>query len=171
MISENVACLCEGSAEEIILNKLLDGNKLIFTRDNLLDNRILRVRNAETFASKHLNYSFTDIISVYRIHDSPRENFKMPKAYQNKVKILDVFTKPEIEILLLLNEGKYENWTRSKNDKPSIYAKSLFPGVKIKSKEFNDSYWDCDSIIKSAELYKQKSSSSEGMVLFDLIKH
>lgn len=35
-----IACICEGSAESVIVNKLMDAGKFIFTRDDLLDNEV-----------------------------------------------------------------------------------------------------------------------------------
>lgn len=42
-----VACLCEGSMEQAIIEILLDNNRLIFKRDDLLDGEVLRCRSAK----------------------------------------------------------------------------------------------------------------------------
>jgi len=45
-----------------------------------------------------------DKISVIRILDSRRENFKLSKAYEHKVDVINVITAPEIEMLIIFNE-------------------------------------------------------------------
>lgn len=54
-----IACICEGNAECSILNMLIDADKLIFTRNDLLDGEVLRCRNARTFENKHLGKGFS----------------------------------------------------------------------------------------------------------------
>ena len=41
-LAEYVACICEGGAEETIINILLDNNCLIFSREQLLEEKPLR---------------------------------------------------------------------------------------------------------------------------------
>ncbi len=52
-------------------------------------------------------------ISVIRILDSRRENFKLSKAYANKVDVINVITAPEIEMLIIFNEDKYKEIKQS----------------------------------------------------------
>ena len=44
MMTKYIACICEGGAEAAIMNMLLDQNKLIFSRDELLEGEILKKR-------------------------------------------------------------------------------------------------------------------------------
>lgn len=41
-----ILCICEGTAEEEVINMLLDNNKLIFTREDLIDCKVIRTRKA-----------------------------------------------------------------------------------------------------------------------------
>lgn len=43
-MTKYTACICEGGAETAILDLLLDQNKLIFSRDDLLEGEILKTR-------------------------------------------------------------------------------------------------------------------------------
>lgn len=45
-MSKYKACICEGGAETAIMDLLLDQNKLIFSRDELLEGEILRIKKA-----------------------------------------------------------------------------------------------------------------------------
>lgn len=50
MDSDFYACICEGAAaEEEIMNILLDANKLKFSREQLLEEKIIRCRMACNF--------------------------------------------------------------------------------------------------------------------------
>ena len=55
------ACICEGAAEAAIIDVLLDNDLLIFE-------------------TRYLRKGFNELISVIRILDSRRENFKLRKA-------------------------------------------------------------------------------------------
>ncbi len=104
-LAKYVACICEGSAERAIIKLLLDENRLIFTWDDLLEGEILRCRNAKKFEEQHLRKGFTDKITVLRILDSRRENFKLSKAYVGKIDVVNVITAPEIEMLVIFAEN------------------------------------------------------------------
>ena len=65
-----VACLCEGSMEQAIMEILLDNNRLIFEREQLLEEEILRCRSAKNFERDYLNKTTNEMITVYRILDS-----------------------------------------------------------------------------------------------------
>ncbi len=76
-LSKYVACICEGSTEQAIIELLLDSGKLIFSRENLLENEVLRCRSGKKFEEQYLRKGFTEQITVLRILDSRRENFKL----------------------------------------------------------------------------------------------
>lgn len=71
------ACICEGSAENAIMDILLDHNLLIFSREEMIEEEIIRCREGKKFEEKYLRKGFMDKISVIRILDSRRENFKI----------------------------------------------------------------------------------------------
>ena len=100
-----VACIAEGAAETAIIDILLDHHLLIFDREEMLDEQVLRCRSASMFESKYLRKGFSGKITVYRILDSRRENFRMSKA----ITVINVVTAPEIEMLITLNENRYDD--------------------------------------------------------------
>ena len=75
------ACICEGAAESAIIDILVDNNLLIFPRSEMLDESVIRCRNAKRFEESYLRKGFDDQISVVRILDSRREEFRLSKAY------------------------------------------------------------------------------------------
>ena len=42
-----IACICEGGAERAILDLLLDSHKLIFKREELIEEEVLRCRSVK----------------------------------------------------------------------------------------------------------------------------
>jgi hypothetical protein len=170
-LSKYIACICEGSAERSVIKLLLDNNQLIFTWDDLLEGDILRCRNAEKFEEKYLRKGFTEKITVLRILDSRRENFKLSKAYAGKIKVINVITAPEIEMLVIFAEGRYEEYKKSKK-KPSIFCKEDLKLSDVKSSKFVESYFsNVEDLVSAIYKYRQVSDIKKGEnVLADLIK-
>lgn len=170
-LSKYVACICEGTAEEVIVSKLLDADRLIFTRDNLLDEEIIRTRSAAAFEQQYLRKGFQDKITVLRVLDSRRENFKMSKAYEHKIDVINVITAPEIEMLIILNEGKYDAYKRSRK-KPSDFCKEDLRMSGVKSRVFVEKYFsDTNRLIDAIQEYRRVSNIPAGeYTLFDLLK-
>ena len=75
------ACICEGSAEEAIIDILVDNDLLIFNREEMLEERVIRCGSAKRFEERYLRKEFDEQISVIRILDSRREEFRLSKAY------------------------------------------------------------------------------------------
>ena len=88
------ACICEGAAESAIIDILLNHGLLIFDREELIEEEVIRCREGKKFEEKYLRKGFKDKISVIRILDSRRENFKISKAYASKVDVINVVTAP-----------------------------------------------------------------------------
>lgn len=164
-----IACLCEGSMEQEIMEILLENNRLIFEREQLLEEEILRCRSAKNFERDYLNKTTNEMITVYRILDSTNENFKLSGPYLKRVTVVNIITAPEIEMLVIHAEGKYDDYSR-KRMKPSDYVKQHLKMGKIKSYEFAKKYfYDVDILVNAIQQYKQKSATKNG-TLADLLK-
>ena len=166
-----IACICEGSAEQAIMELLLDDNKLIFTSEQLLEEEIIRNRSAKEFEQRYLRKSFNDKITVLRILDSRKENFNLSKAYKDKVAVIDVITAPEIEMLIIFNEDKYEDFKKSKM-KPSEFCKIKLKFKSVKNYTFVKDYFsDTNKLFKSIHEHRRVSNIKKGeYTLFDLLK-
>ena len=103
------ACICEGAAEHAIMDILLDNSLLVFKREELIEEEVIRCRQGKKFEERYLRKGFNDKISIIRILDSRHENFKLSKAYINKVDVINIITAPEIEILILLKKISIKN--------------------------------------------------------------
>lgn len=168
-----IACICEGTAERVIIDKLLDENMLLFSREDLLDEEVLKCRNAKVFQDRYLGKGFSKKITVYRILDSRRENFKLSNAYKHKVDVINVITAPEIEMLVIINEGKYKDYQKVKSTvKPSDYCIKTLKMPDVKNYEFIKEYFrNIDNLIDSIKEYKKLAKDHKGeLCLADILK-
>lgn len=165
------ACICEGAAEAAIMDILLDNHLLIFEREEMLDEAVIRCRDGKTFENRYLRKGFKEMISVIRILDSRKENFKLSKAYERKVDVINVITAPEIEMLIIFNEDKYNELKKS-GKKPSIFCKENLKMPNVKSYDFVENYFGNPKILVQAiKKYNEMSKIRKGeYTLLDLLK-
>ena len=171
-----IACICEGGAERAILDLLLDNHKLIFEREDLIEEEILRCRSGKEFEKRYLRKGFADQITIYRILDSRSEKFNLSKAYEPKVDVKNVITAPEIEKLIICTEGKTTDYEREsrKNPqlKPSIYCKAFLKYSDVKRYDFVTKYFsDMEVLLKALHEYRRVSKiRTNEMTIWDLLK-
>jgi hypothetical protein len=165
------ACICEGAAEAAIMDILIDNDLLIFSRDEMLDESVIRCRNARRFEERYLRKGFDDQISVIRILDSHREEFRLSKAYQHKIDVINVVTAPEIEMLIIHNEGAYEQFKKS-GKKPSDFCKIHLKMADVKSYEFVKKYFiNPKDLIMAIKKHHRVAYIRQGeYTLYDLLK-
>lgn len=170
-LSKYVACICEGAAEQAIMELLFDNDKLIFKYDDLLEEKVLRCRSAKNFEAQYLRKGFTEQITVLRILDSRREQFNLSKAYAGKIKVVNVITAPEIEMLIIFHEDKYADYKKS-GMKPSEYCKTVLKYSDVKSPDFVKQYFaDPGDLIAALKEYKRVSNIPRGeCALADILK-
>jgi hypothetical protein len=166
------ACICEGAAESAIMDILVDNDLLIFSRSEMLDESVIRCRSAKRFEERYLRKGFDDQISVIRILDSHREEFRLSKAYQHKIDVINVVTAPEIEMLIIHNEASYEQFKKS-GKKPSDFCKTDLRMGDVKSYEFVKAYFsNPETLIQAIREYHRVANIQKGeYTLFDLLKH
>ena len=165
------ACICEGSAGNAIMDILLAHELLIFSREEMLEEKIIRCREGKKFEERYLRKGFSGKISVIRVLDSRRENFKLSKAYSGKVDVINVITAPEIEMLIILNENKYKEFKKS-GKKPSTFCKEDLRMSDVKSYSFVKNYFeDPDVLVAAIKKYHEISKVQKGeYTLLDLLK-
>ena len=62
---------------------------------------------------------------MIRILDSRREEFRLSKAYEQKIDVVNVITAPEIEMLIIHAEGAYDQFKRSEKNQAN-FVKQIF---------------------------------------------
>lgn len=170
-LSKYIACICEGAAEQAVIELLLARDKLIFSYDDMLENEVIRCRGAKSFENRYLGKGFTEKITILRILDSHRENFKLSKAYQGKINVINIVTAPEIEMLIIYTEGKYEQYKRS-GKKPSIFCKEDLGYSNVKSDSFVKQYFqNINTLIAAIKEHKRIAAIQRGeYTLADLLR-
>lgn len=170
------AILLEGAAEQAIIDILLENDRLIIAKSGLIDEKALRVRSIDKFCDKYLNRAF-DYVTVYRVLDSESEksklNSKNKKLYQEKMTVKSIITNPEIEILYIIAEGKYQEYLKVKSfQKPSDFCKQQLKCKDIKSYAYVYGYFgkDVNKLISILKEYKSLSSTKNDTI-YDLLKN
>lgn len=117
-----ILCLCEGTAELELMNLLLEENKLCFTKEDLIGRKLHSRQSVKKIEEDYLSFSFERPLMILRIIDSRNEQFNLSKAYRGRFEIVTICTRPEIEILLIIVNGDYEDYAKFKqSEKPSEY--------------------------------------------------
>lgn len=171
--SSKIACICEGGTETEIMRILLDENRLKFERSQLIEEDLIRRVSVREFEKRYLSFEYEDKITILRILDSRRENFKLKELYKGKVKsIINVITSPEIEILVIIKENKLADFQKNKNMKPSVYCKDILQLKQVKNPKFiRDYFSDANDLINCIKLYQKQIHCFKNEVsLFDLIR-
>lgn len=168
-----IACICEGGAETVIINILLDNDLLIFNREQLIDESVLPRTSVKEFEKRYLRRAYDQRILVLRIIDSRKERFNLSKAYRCQIDVIDVITAPEIEMLIILSQDKYQDFCRSGIKKPCEYCKRVLKIRNVKSPTFIKDYFGdinllLDSIKEYHRVHKRKNNET---ALYDLIKN
>ncbi len=170
---EYVICICEGAAEQAIIELLLDHDSLIFNNDNLVGKEITRKRKASEIQTSFLNRAYQQQVNILRILDSRKDAFKLAPLYAERYPIYNIYTRPEIEMLLIIAEGQSEKYLQKAKSryKPSSYcAEILFPGEHIKSREFiRDYFAKIDRLHSAIRLYYQQAGKKDEPNLFHLL--
>ena len=186
--NEKIALICEGAAEQAIMQLLLNNNDLKFKKEDLFYEEILRCRNGTTFAKKYLGSEFNFKVIICRILDSKKERFSIPKEYATKIAkpeegngfAYNFFTRPEIEMVHILAHGDYDDFKNKCNRlkkgklKPSQYVRENYKDLKnCKAYNENYQYWNTNyDVLKEALIqYKRKSPNISGeYCIADLLK-
>lgn len=165
------ACICEGAAEAAIIDILVDNDLLIFTREEMLEEQVIRCRNAKNFEARYLRKDFMGQISIIRILDSLNEEFRLSKAYKNKINVINVITAPEIEMLIIHAEGQYKQFKHSKK-KPSEFCKVNLRMHDVKSYDFVKNYFnDAKKLVAAIKEHQRTAKLIKGTYgLNDLLK-
>ena len=110
-------------------------------------------------------------LTIIRVLDSRRENFRLSRPYCDEVDVINVISAPEIEMLIILNEGKYDQFKKS-GKKPSEYCKVIFMNENLKSRKWVKEYFkNIDDLVHSIRMYDHVSDVRKGeYTLLDLLK-
>ena len=158
---------CEGKCEMYLIDRLIDSGQFFLKRDELLDNRIFHIRQLKSIKSIINSLPIEEEIDVYRIGDTQNDEYDLSpfKLRQHHIHIFRICTKPEIEILIIIGEGKINDYWKS-GLSPKAYVKTYLLDC-LGFKEYVDSH----DIVKSIKEYKRiKKHEKDELYLMDYIE-
>ena len=161
---------CEGGFETVAVKKLLNAGKLILPKDDVVG--IASDRSVADIQRDYLGFDYGGRpVTILRIVDSPSKRFMLGRLYRERFDVKSIFTRPEAEILVIINEGCYSDYSKRKNQmKPSVYCKQVLGMRNVKSISFLEKYWDADTLADSAREYRRLSKLSKGeLCIADLL--
>ena len=164
--SDLIACICEGSAEKVIIELLLDRNALVFSREQLLDGKVLPQKciGAKYFTDQFLTMDYGDIkISVVVMQDR-KIPYTIRKPYANKVSNTYLaITAPEIEMLMIHSLGLYDEYHKQRK-KPSIFLaeKLKTKTPTLKSSKYVRDFFKRNDLVNAIMMHKEKSQPIRG---------
>lgn len=171
--------MCEGANEEKLLELLLDNRCLKITRDDLIGRRPYHIRGLDNPFIKSELRRYNSEVLIYRIGDKQNDKLKIPNELKDIVLNKNIYkycTKPELEVLLIINDGKYKDFLKS-GKSPKEYAKE---NIKLNKRYYDNStlfYEDyyggkrIKLLVSNIKEYKKlKRHKSDEYYLFDLLK-
>jgi len=175
--------MCEGPNEKKVIEMLIDAKKLKITRDDLLDRTVFfsrQIRKTPQIISALKTYNKPVII--WRIGDVLKnENFKIQREFSSIIDLTRIYmfcTKPEIEMLLIINENLVAGYKRTSSEiKPKDYAKT---NVVYNNERYNNAtkFWEkyyskrIDILVENILEYKRikNHKRKDEFYLADLLK-
>ena len=160
---------CEGKSEVALIEQLLTKGELVFTKKELLDMRPIHFRQPKDIAAIIDILPIDEDIVFYRIGDTQRDeyDFSCFRARQDHISVIKVCTTPEIEILIIINEGLMNEYNKVKsNMMPKQFVKQYVKGFT----NFNDYIATHDMVAAIKEYKRIKKQEKDTICLADLLK-
>ena len=171
--------MCEGPNEKEIIDILLEHGKLIFTADDLLGLVPYHARQIKNSGQvKAALNIYPEEVKVLRVGDTQSQKHTIPAEYIHNIVGEEKYcTKPELELLLIISEGLYDQYEKVKSKmKPKDFAKQ---NIKLGKKRYNNStqfYRDyygnnVDSLVSAIIVYRRKKGThkKDELYLADLL--
>lgn len=165
-----IVVACEGKSELKLIMHLIERGIFFVSKEELLDDRPIHIRQLKEISSLINALDINEKIYVYRVGDTQKDKYDLScfDARGDKIEIYKVCTKPEIEILVIFNEGKYKDYCkehRETNISPKQYLKSHF-----KECSSVEEYIKRHDIVPAIRQYKKvKKHKDDEMYLDDLL--
>ena len=158
---------CEGTAEQVAVDILLEADALVFSEADVVD--VTRLRKSPDIQDKFLNYDYDWPVCVVRVQASSFVCFKLGTLYADRFPVANYGSHPEIEVLAIIREGAWRRWHGGRM-KPSDFCKQELGMHEVKREGFLKRYWDADSLTAAAKEFKRLSKIPKGeLCLADLI--
>ena len=160
---------CEGASEVQLLLALIKKGVLIFDKKEILDRRPIHFRQPREIAALIDTLPIDEEIVFYRIGDTQKDDYNLScfSARKDKISVVKVCTKPELEILIIINEGLYSEYLKQKSKMmPKQFVKIYVSGYT----SFTDYLEKHDLRLAILEYKRLKKNEKDELFLADLIK-
>lgn len=131
--------MCEGPNELAIVRILINSGLFIYSESDLLGLTPFHARQISTSGQVKAELNqYNDKVEIIRIGDKQSDTLKIPAEYKDKIISVKKFcTKPELEILLIIAEGLWDEYIKVKSKvKPKEFAKK---NISINGKRYDNS--------------------------------
>jgi len=159
---------CEGQSEVYLLNSLIERGYLCFDCPILLEEPI-KLRQLKDIAAIINSLPIDEDIVIYRIGDTLKDELDLSnfKLRLDHIKVYKACTKPELEVLVIINEGLYSEYQKqSKKIKPKTFVNQRIDNFSP------DKYFKDNDMLDSIKEYRRiKKHKSGELYLIDLIEN
>lgn len=174
--------MCEGSNEKAVVDILLEAGCLMFSEDDLVGLTVYHARQLTAPIIKTALSIYTGEFEVYRIGDSMIDKLPVPADYKERYKGVRKFcTKPELEMLFIIAEGKDSAFEKVKAGKHRMKPKDFCKANVVynhkrydNSTNFYKDYFgsDIETLVKAIKKYKQSHGAhkKDEEYLADILK-
>ena len=160
-----IVLACEGNSEVYLLRSLIEKGMIVFDSQIFMDGPIY-ARQIQRYKALLLTVPTTEEIIVYRIGDTLTDELDLRGFEARSITVKKICTKPEIELLIIIQEGLLNAFEKSKSFiRPKEFIKMHRPKIDIKD------YFNEHDMSESIRKYKQIKKHSKGLgYLADLLK-
>jgi hypothetical protein len=171
MRSEKRLILCEGACEKLLLERCLDEGLLSFAYDDLLYGLLFHKRQFDPELIVQVHQASSYQIRIMRVGDTINEKLKIPAEVKSQLilPVVDYHTRPEIEILFIIDRGWYDDFCEQ-NAKEKLNPKA-FMRRAAKDYDFANELKSVTDLAGLLKKYKQlKKLKPNEHCLADLLK-
>lgn len=163
-----IIVMCEGNSELYLINSLIKKGHIVFEHE-LLGDKPHHARQLKQLSPLINALPVEEEMLIYRIGDTLKDKLSFDgfELRKEKMQVFKYCTKPEIEILIIINENLLEEYNKASS---KISAKSFIKPY-LKKCSISD-YFESHDIIGSIREYKRIKTHNNGeFYLADLLKN
>lgn len=171
--------MCEGANEKKIIEILMKNHKLKIDYDDLVGRQVYQARQIDNpYVTASLGM-YHGKVEILRIGDKQSDRLAIPKDFRKQIEKVTLYcTLPELEVLLIISENLYKEFTKVKTTKKAkVFAKENITYNKMRYKndtKFYEEYYgkDITKLIDAICRYRQlnHSHSKDQHYLAELLK-
>lgn len=181
LVRRQVLFSCEGTAEKVIIGLLANAGRLVVPQESIVrdmdGNPCTTLRRAKDIQREFLDVDYPDGLLIARIVDVNPGVFKLDRLYRRQdIMVRDFVSRPEIESLILVREGSYNEFQTRRGADRQLNASDWCIqrlGMKnVKTERFLVDYWSDADVLEGCvrKLHGMQSSEGGQLGLVDLLK-